>query len=55
MCMRERLGGELWWTLNLAVRGVGGVLMSLLGRMGWGYRRILEGWNIRLWEVFKSY
>jgi hypothetical protein len=43
MCMRERLGGELWWTLNLVVRGVGGVLMSLLGRMGWGYGRILGG------------
>jgi hypothetical protein len=27
--MRERLGGKLWWTLNLAVCGVGGVLMSL--------------------------
>jgi hypothetical protein len=30
---RDRLGGELWWSLNLAVRGVGGVLMSLLGCM----------------------
>jgi hypothetical protein len=30
LCMRERLGGELWWTLNLAVRGVSGVLMGFL-------------------------
>jgi hypothetical protein len=42
-CMREKVGVELWWTLNLAGRGVGGVLMSLLGCMGWGYGRILRG------------
>jgi hypothetical protein len=41
MCMRERLGGELWWTLNLAIRRVSGVLMSLLGCMRWGFERIL--------------
>jgi hypothetical protein len=41
MCMRERLSGELWWTLNLTVHGVGGVQMNLLGCMGWGYGRIL--------------
>jgi hypothetical protein len=38
--MRERFGRELWWTLNLVVCWVGGVLMSLMGHMGWGYRRI---------------
>jgi hypothetical protein len=41
--MREKVGVELWWTLNLAGCGVGGVLMSLLGCMGWGYGRILRG------------
>jgi len=30
------LGGELWWTPNLAVCGAGGVLMNLVGCMGWG-------------------
>jgi hypothetical protein len=43
MWMRERLRGELWGTLNLAVHGVGGVQMTLLGRMRWGYGRISEG------------
>jgi hypothetical protein len=36
---------EAWWrvvgTLNLAIHGVGGVLMSLLGRVRWGYGLIL--------------
>jgi hypothetical protein len=40
MGLRERLGGELRWTLNLAVYGVGGVLLSLLVCSGWGYGRI---------------
>jgi hypothetical protein len=31
MCMREGRGGELWLTLNLAVRGVGAVSMNHLG------------------------
>jgi hypothetical protein len=43
MCMRERLSGEWWWTLNSVVRGVGGVLMSLLGHMEWVYGSILGG------------
>jgi hypothetical protein len=43
MCMRERLGGELLWMLNLVVIGVGGVLLIPLGRMGWGFGRILGG------------
>jgi hypothetical protein len=43
MCMRERCGEELWWTLNLATRGVGGVLMSLRDCMGWGYGRTSGG------------
>jgi hypothetical protein len=42
--MRERLGRELRWTLSLVVHaragGGGCVLVSLLGRMGWGYGRI---------------
>jgi len=41
MRIRERLGGEWWSTLNLIVHGVGGVLMSLLGLLGWVYRKIL--------------
>jgi hypothetical protein len=40
---RERHGGELLWILNLAGLGVGGVLLTPLGHMGWGYERILEG------------
>jgi hypothetical protein len=43
MCMRERLGGEWQWTLNLAIRRVGGFLLSLLERLRWGYGRILGG------------
>jgi hypothetical protein len=31
--MRERLGEELWPSLNLAICGLGGALMSLLGRI----------------------
>jgi hypothetical protein len=42
MCMRERVGGELWWILSTVVRRVSGVLMSLLGHMWRGYVRILE-------------
>jgi hypothetical protein len=34
MCMKKRLGEELWWTLNLAIHAVGGVLMSLMGIWG---------------------
>jgi hypothetical protein len=41
--MRERLGEEWWWAPNLVVRGLGGVLISLLECMGWGYGRILDG------------
>jgi hypothetical protein len=32
--MKKRLGEELWWTLNLAIHAVGGVLMSLMGIWG---------------------
>jgi len=32
-----------WWTLNMEVHGEGGVLVSLLGRIGWVYRRIFGG------------
>jgi hypothetical protein len=39
--MGERLGGEWWLTLNLVVHGVGGVLLSVLGLVGWVYGRIL--------------
>jgi hypothetical protein len=39
--MGERLGGEWWSTLNLVVHGVGGVLLSVLGLVGWVYGRIL--------------
>jgi hypothetical protein len=43
MGLTERLGGEWWWwTLNLEVLEMGSVLMSLLGRMGWGYEGILR-------------
>jgi hypothetical protein len=40
--MRERHDGELW-ILNLAVLGVGAVLLILLGRMWRGYGKILGG------------
>jgi hypothetical protein len=43
MCMRVKHGGELWWTLNMAVHGMGEVLMNLMGRMGRGYGRLLGG------------
>jgi hypothetical protein len=43
MCMKEGFGGELWWTLNLVVRGVGDVLMSPLRHMECDYGRILGG------------
>jgi hypothetical protein len=33
MCMRNRLGEKLWWTLNLTVCGVASVLVSLFGRI----------------------
>jgi hypothetical protein len=46
MCMREKHGGELLWILNLAVLGVGGVLLIPLGHMGWGYGRICGGFLI---------
>jgi hypothetical protein len=44
---------ESWWTLNLAVHKVGGVLMNHLGRMGWSYRRIL-GRNGGSFQVTKN-
>jgi hypothetical protein len=47
MGLRERLGGDLRWTLNLEVYGVGGVLLSLLEHLGWGYGRI-SGKNGRI-------
>jgi hypothetical protein len=40
--LRERLGGEWQWTLNLAVHEVGSVLLNPLESLGWGYRRILR-------------
>jgi len=53
MGLRERLGGELRWTLNLAVYGVGGVLLSLLVCSGWGYGRI-SGKDERISRVIPS-
>ena len=41
MGLRERVGGEWQWTLNLAVHGAGDVLLSLLERLRCGYGRIL--------------
>jgi len=49
MRLREKLGGEWWWTLNLVIHGMSGVLMSPLGRMGWDYGRILG----RAWGSFQ--
>jgi len=43
MLMSERLYGGWLWILNMAMLGVGGVLMRFMGRMGWGSGRILEG------------
>jgi hypothetical protein len=44
MCMREKHGGKVLWTLNLVVLGADGVLLISLGRMGWDFGRIL-GWG----------
>ena len=65
MGLRERLGGEWRWTLNLAVHGADGVL--LMECLVWGYRRIVgkdgrnfcvildlwwgDGSNIRFWPL----
>jgi hypothetical protein len=43
MCMNERRGGDLCWTLNLAAHGVGVVLISIVGHMVWGYGRTSRG------------
>ena len=43
MCMIEGLSGKSWRILNLVVRGMGEVLMSTMGSMGWDYGRILRG------------
>jgi len=48
ICMKERLGGELWWILNMTACKMGVVLIRFLGWMGWGYRRISGG----VWECF---
>jgi hypothetical protein len=40
MVVRYGLERELRWTLNLAVYGVGGVLLRLLERLRCGYGRI---------------
>jgi len=56
MSMRERLGEESWWNLNLATHGVGGVLMNLLGRMRL-WKNIRKFWGLFLvipnlrWEM----
>jgi hypothetical protein len=50
-CLWHVHEGEAWWKLNFAVCVVGVVLMSMLGRMGWGYGRILGGAG----GSFKSY
>jgi hypothetical protein len=45
--MRERHGGEVLWILNLAILGVGGVLLTPLGRMEWGlWKNIKRGWRM---------
>jgi hypothetical protein len=43
MGLRERFGEDWWWNLNMKVHGEDGVLVSLLGHMGWGYGRIFGG------------
>jgi hypothetical protein len=50
MGLRERIGGEWWWILNMVVHGVGNVLLSLLECLEWGYGRILgkDGKNFRV-------
>jgi hypothetical protein len=35
----------LWWTLNLAIHGVGGVLMSLLERKVGLWKNIKRDWR----------
>jgi hypothetical protein len=50
MCTRDRLGANWSWTLSLAVHEVDSFLLSILERLGWGYRKILEGDGVR-WEM----
>jgi hypothetical protein len=46
MGLGERLGGEWRWTVNLAVHGMGGVLLSLLEAFGVGlWKNIRKGWE----------
>jgi hypothetical protein len=46
MFMRERPYGGWLWILNMVARGVGGVLMRFMGRMGWGlWKNIRRGWG----------
>ena len=43
MGLREKLGREWWWTLNMEVHGEDSVLVSLLRRMGRVNGTILGG------------
>jgi len=51
MGLREGFGGEWWWTLNMNDRGEGGVLVSFLGRMGWGLWKNIR----RVWGKFYNH
>jgi hypothetical protein len=41
--MRERLGGELLWMPSMVLSGVDGILLILLGHVGWDFEGILVG------------
>ena len=46
LCMKEKLGGELWWTFKFGSLWGGWSSMSLLGCMGWGlWKNIRKGWR----------
>lgn len=43
MCKRESSSGELLWTPNMVMSGVGGAPSTHQGHMGWGFEGILVG------------
>jgi hypothetical protein len=47
------LGGELWWTPNMAVYGVSSASLSPQEPLGWGYGRMLErpGDFLKLYQI----
>jgi hypothetical protein len=46
--MREKIYGGWLWIQNMAMLGVGGVLVWFMGCLGWGSERILEEVEVSL-------